>query len=114
MKIGIHPNYNIVTVSCACGNKFTTGSTRKDLKLEICSGCHPFFTGKQKFVDTEGRIDKFLKKFDQAKVHREDVKAERAEKVKAAARAARLAPAMPKKPKILSTKPVGAAKKGKK
>ena len=64
MKQGIHPNYNQITVSCACGNTFQTRSTRKDdLHVEICSECHPFFTGKQKLVDTAGRVDRFNKRY---------------------------------------------------
>lgn len=62
MQAGIHPAYNEVNVTCACGNKFKTRSTHKgDLRVEICSNCHPFFTGKQKLVDTEGRVDRFQK-----------------------------------------------------
>lgn len=64
MKAGIHPAYNEVKVICACGNVFTTRSTHKgDLRVEICSACHPFFTGRQKLVDTEGRVDRFQKKY---------------------------------------------------
>ena len=63
MKEGIHPKYEQTTIRCACGNVFTTGSTKKDIKVEICSKCHPFYTGKQKLVDTSGRVDKFNKKF---------------------------------------------------
>lgn len=63
MKEGIHPKYEEVTVSCACGNKFVTRSTKSELKLEICSNCHPFFTGKHKLIDTAGRIEKFNKKY---------------------------------------------------
>jgi len=63
MKKGIHPAYHEVTVTCACGNTFKTRSTKKELKVEICSACHPFFTGKQKFVDTAGRIEKFARKY---------------------------------------------------
>jgi len=63
MKEGIHPDYKVATVSCACGEKFTTKSTRETLRLDICSVCHPFFTGKQKLIDTEGRVDKFRKKY---------------------------------------------------
>lgn len=63
MKAAIHPNYQTATVTCACGNTFETGSVKADLKVEICSVCHPFFTGKQKFVDTGGRVDKFKKKY---------------------------------------------------
>jgi large subunit ribosomal protein L31 len=63
MKQNIHPDYHEVTVSCSCGNTFTTRSTKKDLKVEICSNCHPFFSGKQRYVDTAGRIEKFQRKY---------------------------------------------------
>jgi large subunit ribosomal protein L31 len=63
LKKDIHPEYKIGTVTCACGNTFKTGSTVGDLKLEICSQCHPFFTGKQKFLDTAGRVEQFRKKY---------------------------------------------------
>ncbi len=63
MKVKIHPEYEKSTVSCACGNAFETRSTVGDIKVEICSACHPFFTGKQKIVDTEGRVEKFLAKY---------------------------------------------------
>ncbi len=63
MKQGIHPEYHTCTVKCACGNTFETGSTIKEMKVEICSECHPFFTGKQKLVDTGGRVDRFNKRY---------------------------------------------------
>jgi large subunit ribosomal protein L31 len=63
MKQGIHPEYVDVVVHCACGNSFTTRSTKKDLRVEICSACHPFFTGKQKLVDTAGRVERFEKRY---------------------------------------------------
>ncbi|TLY30191.1 MAG: 50S ribosomal protein L31 [Nitrospirae bacterium] len=63
MKKGIHPAYREATVSCACGAKFKTRSTVGDLKVDICSSCHPFFTGTQKIVDTEGRVERFKKKY---------------------------------------------------
>ncbi len=63
MKNDIHPKYETARVTCACGESFETGSTKKELRVEICSKCHPFFTGKQKFVDTSGRVDKFKKKY---------------------------------------------------
>jgi large subunit ribosomal protein L31 len=64
MKQGIHPEYHEIKVQCACGNTFNTRSTRKDeLHVEICSECHPFFTGKQKLVDTAGRVDRFNKRY---------------------------------------------------
>lgn len=64
MKAAIHPNYHVSKVTCACGNTFETGSVKKELKVEICSECHPFFTGKQKFVDSGGRVDRFKKKYN--------------------------------------------------
>ena len=63
MKDAIHPKYHEVEVRCACGNTFKTRSTKPDLHLEICSNCHPFFTGRQKLIDTEGRVERFNKKF---------------------------------------------------
>ena len=63
MKQDIHPNYHVTTVTCACGNTFETGSIKQNLRVEICSNCHPFFTGKQKFIDAGGRVDKFKKKY---------------------------------------------------
>jgi large subunit ribosomal protein L31 len=64
MKAGIHPEYKPITVTCTCGNKFETRSTiGQDLQVEVCSNCHPFYTGKQKIVDTGGRVDKFRKKY---------------------------------------------------
>ena len=64
MKAGIHPEYKHITVTCTCGNKFETRSTiGQDLQVEVCSNCHPFYTGKQKIVDTGGRVDKFRKKY---------------------------------------------------
>ncbi len=63
MKEGIHPDYKPTTIKCACGNVIETRSTKQDIRVEICSKCHPFFTGKQKLVDSGGRVDKFNKKF---------------------------------------------------
>ena len=63
MKEGIHPKYGEAVVRCVSGETFTTGSTKKELKVEICSKCHPFFTGKQKLVDSGGRVDKFKKRY---------------------------------------------------
>jgi large subunit ribosomal protein L31 len=64
MREGIHPNYQPTTIKCACGEVIETSSTKKDIHVEICSKCHPFFTGKQKLVDTGGRVEKFRKKFN--------------------------------------------------
>jgi large subunit ribosomal protein L31 len=63
VKEGIHPKYEEAVVKCACGETFVTGSTKKNLHVDICSKCHPFYTGRQKLVDTGGRVDKFKKKF---------------------------------------------------
>jgi large subunit ribosomal protein L31 len=67
MKKGIHPEYVESRVVCACGNTFVTRSTKKEIRVEICSQCHPFFTGKQKLMDSAGRIEKFRKKYGDAK-----------------------------------------------
>lgn len=67
MKKGIHPDYVEATVTCACGNTFTTRSTKKEIRVEICSHCHPFYTGKQKFIDSAGRVEKFRKKYGEIK-----------------------------------------------
>ena len=66
MKAQIHPEFHDITVTCACGNTFQTASTLKTLNVEICSKCHPMFTGKQKLMDTEGRIERFKKKYEKA------------------------------------------------
>jgi large subunit ribosomal protein L31 len=63
MKKGIHPTYEMTTIKCACGNVIETRSTVKNIQVEICSACHPFFTGKQKLVDTAGRIERFNRKY---------------------------------------------------
>ncbi len=63
MKPDIHPEYFETTIRCACGNEFQTRATRKDIRVEICSNCHPLFTGKQKLMDTEGRVERFMKKY---------------------------------------------------
>ena len=63
MKKGIHPEYHKAIVRCACGNEFETGSTVKEISVEICSKCHPFFTGKQKLVDSAGRVERFKRKY---------------------------------------------------
>ena len=81
MKEGIHPKYEDCVISCGCGNKFNTRSTRKTISVEICSACHPFFTGKMKFIDTTGRVEKFQKKYNW------DKRKEAAKEVKAAAAA---------------------------
>jgi large subunit ribosomal protein L31 len=63
MKSGIHPEYKETNVTCACGNTFVTRSTKDEIRVEICSACHPFYTGKQKLMDTEGRVEKFMQKY---------------------------------------------------
>ncbi len=64
MKKDLHPNYSEAVISCACGNKIETRSTREKLSVDVCSKCHPFFTGKQKLVDAGGRVDRFNKRFN--------------------------------------------------
>jgi len=86
VKEGIHPKYHEVTVRCACGNTFKTRSTKQELHLEICSACHPFFTGRQKLVDTEGRVERFTKRFgaQTTEGHKEAERARKAKKSKSA------------------------------
>ncbi len=67
MKEGIHPKYEVTKVRCACGFEITTRSTKKDMSLEVCSNCHPFYTGKQRLVDTAGRVEKFRRKYQKYK-----------------------------------------------
>ena len=89
MKEGIHPQYEEVTVHCGCGATWKTRSTKKDMHLDICSNCHPFFTGRQKLLDTEGRVERFTKKFgtqtaEQRKTAAKAAKATKATKTKSA------------------------------
>ena len=63
MKDGIHPEYESVSVTCACGNAFQTRSTKKEFTVDVCAACHPFYTGKQRLIDTQGRVDRFRKKY---------------------------------------------------
>jgi large subunit ribosomal protein L31 len=65
MKQGIHPEYSIATVKCSCGNAFVTRSTKREIHVEICSACHPFYTGRQKLVDTGGRVERFQRRYGQ-------------------------------------------------
>lgn len=105
MKTGIHPAYAAAQVSCACGHAFTTRSTKPVIKLEICSNCHPFYTGRQKLIDTAGRVDRFKKRF--ASTQGRTVVRKKAEmKVK------KLEPAAPRK-KVLTTTPTTTKKAGK-
>ena len=67
MKKDIHPDYKVCTISCACGNSFETKSNVESLRIDICSSCHPFFTGEQKLVDAAGRVEKFKSKYNMAK-----------------------------------------------
>ena len=66
MKADIHPEYMVAAVRCSCGNTFTTRSTKADLHVEVCSACHPFYTGKQKLMDTGGRVERFQRKLEKA------------------------------------------------
>jgi large subunit ribosomal protein L31 len=74
MKAGIHPAYQEVRVHCACGNVFTTRSTKGDISVEVCSACHPFFTGKQKLMDTAGRIERFRRKYGKTEAGKAEAK----------------------------------------
>lgn len=86
MKEKIHPAYQEVKVTCACGNTFVTRSTKKELKVEICSQCHPFFSGKQKYLDTAGRIEKFHRKYTKKEAAPAKEKAEAAAPAEASAK----------------------------
>ena len=99
MKAKIHPRYQACTVHCACGNTFKTRSTKPELHLEICSACHPFFTGRQKLIDTEGRVERFSKKFG----------AQTSEQRKTAAKAAKAAKAATAKRTTKSAKAAASA-----
>jgi large subunit ribosomal protein L31 len=66
MKTGIHPEYHEVTVRCSCGNTFTTRSTKENLRVDLCSNCHPFFTGDQRLVDTGGQVERFMRRLNRA------------------------------------------------
>jgi len=66
MKAGIHPRFGLCKVVCACGNRFVTRSTKREIRVDICNACHPFFTGEQKFVDSAGRVDKFRKRYSRS------------------------------------------------
>ena len=112
MKVDVHPNYYVSSVLCACGAVFATRSTKKDIKLEICSACHPFFTGKQRLVDTAGRVERFQRRF--AKTEGKTIARTAKTEVK---KLAGIDQGMNKKSKVLSSAPkVGEAddKKGKK
>ena len=113
MKEGIHPNYKDVEARCACGNTFTTRSTKPELHLEICSACHPFFTGRQKLIDTEGRVERFSKKFglqtsETRKTAEKAAKAATAATKAAAAKKAKAAKAAAKPPKKEKAEPATA------
>ena len=84
MKEGIHPEYKETTITCVCGNVINTRSTKKDIKTEICSNCHPFMTGKQRVVDTAGRVEKFKKKYETKAVTPQVKKTKSTETVKKA------------------------------
>jgi large subunit ribosomal protein L31 len=77
MKTDTHPDYQLTTVHCSCGNTFETRSTRQDLRVEICSNCHPFYTGKQKLVDTGGRVERFQRRYAAQREQQEAVTARR-------------------------------------
>lgn len=72
MKEKIHPKYNIITVKCACGNIFQTRSTRGSFTVDVCSNCHPFYSGKQKLIDSAGRVEKFMRKYEKFRQKEKD------------------------------------------
>lgn len=78
MKEDIHPSYQMATISCACGAVYKVRSTKTEQKIEICANCHPFFTGKQRFIDTAGRVEKFRQRYNTKKDAKEEPKAEEA------------------------------------
>jgi len=82
MKKGIHPEYGPATIVCACGNKVKTASTVAEMQVEICSACHPFYTGQKKIVDTAGRVDRFTKRFEASKAMQEERKKRQVAKAK--------------------------------
>ena len=98
MKSGIHPVYKVVTITCACGESFVTRSTRDDLRLEICAKCHPFFTGKQKLIDSAGRVERFQKRYRNVPKEGAPSKAAASAAGKAASPAAAKASPAPGKP----------------
>jgi large subunit ribosomal protein L31 len=106
VKPGIHPKYEQVEVRCACGNTFTTRSTKNELHLEICNNCHPFFTGRQKLIDTEGRVERFTKRFgaQSAAKSKEAAAATKAAKAAKAPAAAKTAGKAAKAPKAAKPK----------
>jgi large subunit ribosomal protein L31 len=86
MKAGIHPNYVPCTVRCSCGNTFVTRATKPELRVELCAECHPFYTGKQKLVDTGGRVERFQRRYAKAEAAQKAAAAQRATPQKAAPR----------------------------
>ncbi|HNW33776.1 MAG TPA: 50S ribosomal protein L31 [Candidatus Ozemobacteraceae bacterium] len=80
MKPKIHPDFNKINVTCACGNSFPSASTAKELKVEVCAACHPFFTGQQRFLDTAGRVERFQAKIEQQKKAAAEAEAKKATK----------------------------------
>jgi len=92
MKPAIHPEYHDVQATCVCGNVIYTGSTKSAIKMDICSGCHPFFTGTQKIIDTEGRVEKFKKRYEAAATSKGKAKKQKSEDKGPAPSLAALAP----------------------
>ena len=107
MKPGIHPKYHDVEARCACGNTFKTRSTKQELHLEICNACHPFFTGRQKLIDTEGRVERFTKRFGAQSTEATKARVTAAKTAKAA-KVVKAAPA-PKKAAKKAPKPATTA-----
>jgi len=99
MKSGIHPKYHVVTVTCACGETFQTRSTNPELRLEICSKCHPFFTGKQKLIDSAGRVERFEKRYKATVAAAAPAPAQAAKVSRSASRIGATRPKAEKKPR---------------
>jgi large subunit ribosomal protein L31 len=93
MKQDIHPDYQVATVHCSCGNTFQTRSTKSELRVEICSNCHPFYTGKQKLVDTGGRVERFQRRYAKQQQEQEAAASARAARTRATTTAPPAAPA---------------------
>src|SRR5262245_41590991 len=104
MREGIHPDYPPATVSCACGNNFITRSTRGDFTVDVCSNCHPFYTGTQKLIDAAGRVDRFRKRYGDAQAGKAEKKPAKA-KAEAAAAPAATAEAAPAAPEAAPAAP---------
>ncbi len=105
MKQGIHPEYKLATVRCSCGNTFQTRSTTGDLRVELCSNCHPFYSGKQKLVDTGGRVERFQRRYAKQQKEQEAAASARSARQERAARDAAARPSAEPAPEPVGTAP---------